>query len=262
MKQLSPKKIAVLFLMFFSSVLIQNESFAQKSSEGIKISGSVVDQNGKIVKGAAILIKGTTSGTATDLEGNFNLTVPSESSVLVVSFVDLKTEEVTVGKKKKFQITLEAEEKSREPKYQVSEDGYMVHNQIDQFPMPSAGIESWNQYLAKNIKYPQSAREAKVQGTVIVGFEVLEDGSITNVEVIRGIGRECDQEAIRIIAEGPAWNPGTRDNQSVATQISMPIRFVIGQESGIATLNQREEKAIADRFGKHVVVIGYQAGIK
>lgn len=259
MKQLSPKKLSILVLMFFIALSIQNESFAQKNSEGIKISGSVVDQDGKIVKGAAILIKGTTSGTATDLEGNFNLTVPSESSVLVVSFVALKTEEVTVGKKKNFQITLEAEAKSREPQYQVSENGYMVHNQIDQFPIPTNGVEAWKQYMAKNLKYPQSAREAKVQGTVIVGFKVLADGSISNVEVIRGIGNGCDQEAVRIIAEGPSWNAGTRDNQAVATQVSMPIRFVIAQDSGIATLNQREEKAIADRFGKHVVVVGYQA---
>lgn len=258
MKQSSPKKIAFLILILFTSLLIQNESLAQKNSEGIKISGSVVDQNGKIVKGAAILIKGTTSGTATDLEGNFNLTVPSESSVLVVSFIAMKTEEVPVGKKKNFKITLDAEKESREQKFQVSENGYMVHNQIDQFPVPTNGVEAWKQYMAKNLKYPQSAREAKIQGTVIVGFKVLADGSISNVEVIRGIGNGCDQEAVRIIAEGPAWNPAKIKDQSVATQVSMPIRFVIAQDSGIATLNQREEKAIADRFGKHVVVVGYQ----
>ncbi|WP_111671175.1 energy transducer TonB [Algoriphagus litoralis] len=259
MKQTNPKNTAFLILILFISMFIQNESFAQKSNEGIKISGSVVDQNGKIVKGAAILIKGTTSGTATDLEGNFNLTVPSESSVLVVSFVDMKSEEVPVGKKKNFQITLETEAKTREPQYQVSEDGYMVHNQIDQFPIPTNGVDEWKKYMAKNLTYPKSARNAKTQGTVIVGFKVLEDGSVANIEVIRGIGGECDQEAVRIIAEGPKWNPGKKDEQAVVTQISLPIRFVIAKDSGIATLNQREEKAIADRFGKHVVVVGYQA---
>ena len=259
MKLSNVLRLPFFILCLVSASTIYSESFAQKTSEGIKISGSVVDQEGKIVKGAVILIKGTTSGTATDLDGNFNLTVPSESSVLVVSFIDFKEEEVTVGEKRKFQISLQAEEKTTQVSFQLSENGFMVHDQVDQLPKPFVGFDAWNQYLAKNIKYPKSARESNMQGTVIVGFEVQEDGTVSNVEVIRGIGGECDQEAVRIIEEGPAWNPAKLANKAVATQISMPIRFVMAKETGISSRKQQQEKAIADRFGKHVVVVGYTA---
>jgi len=247
-------KLAFLSLLFFGSLLMSPDSFAQKSNEGIKIKGSVVDQTGKIIPGAVLLIKGTTSGTVTNIEGNFALTVPSTSSILVVSFIDFETKEVLVGDNIDFKITLKSE-----AKFQLAEEGFMVHNRVDELPKPSEGIEGWNRYMARNIKYPQSARESKIQGTVIVGFEVKEDGSVANVEVIRGISGECDQEAVRIIAEGPTWNPGKIGDQAVSTQISLPIRFVLAVEPGIASPKQQNEKAIADRFGKHVTVVGYQA---
>lgn len=144
-------KVAILILLFFGSLTLFSESFAQKSIEGIKIKGSVVDQDGKIVKGAAILIKGTTSGTASDLEGNFALTVPSRSSILVVSFIGFETKEVSVGDKTEFKITLESEAKS-----QLAEEGFMVHDTVDELPKPSEGIEGWNRYMSKNIKYPKA----------------------------------------------------------------------------------------------------------
>lgn len=245
---------AYLSLLFFGSLLIYSHSFAQKSSEGIKIKGSVVDQNDKIIPGAILLIKGTTSGTVTNIEGNFALTVPSTSSILVVSFIDFETKEVLVGDNTEFKITLKSE-----AKFQLAEEGFMVHNRVDELPKPSEGIEGWNRYMARNIRYPQSSRESNTQGTVIVGFEVKEDGTVANVEVIRGIGGECDEEAVRIIAEGPQWIPGKKGDQAVTTQISLPIRFVLAVEPGVASPKQQNEKAIADRFGKHVTVVGYQA---
>jgi TonB family protein len=254
MKTAHSFKISFLYFLFFGSLLICSDSFAQKSNEGIKIKGSVVDQDGKIVKGAAILIKGTTSGTASDLDGNFALTVPSTSSILVVSFIDFETKEVLVGDNTEFEISLKSE-----AKFLLAEEGFMVHDRVDELPKPSEGIEGWNRYMARNIKYPQSSRESNTQGTVIVGFEVKEDGTVANVEVIRGIGGECDEEAVRIIAEGPQWIPGKKGDQAVTTQISLPIRFVLAVEPGIASPKQQNEKAIADRFGKHVIVVGYQA---
>lgn len=85
-----------------------------------------------------------------------------------------------------------------------------------------------------------------------------EDGTVANVEVIRGIGGECDEEAVRIIAEGPQWIPGKKGDQPVTTLITLPIRFVLAVEPGVASPKQQNEKAIADRFGKHVIVVGHQ----
>lgn len=254
MKALLSIRLSYFCLLLFGFLAIFSDSFAQKISEGIKIKGSVVDQDDKIVRGASILIKGTTSGTVTNMDGNFWLTVPSSDAVLVVTFIDLETKEILVSDKTEFKITLKPE-----VKFQLSEAGFMVHDKVDQLPTPSEGIEEWNRYLSKNIKYPQTAREANTQGTVIVGFKVKEDGTVANVEIIRGIGGGCDQEAVRIIAEGPDWEPAIKGGQAVTTQLSLPIRFVIAVDPGVSSPKQQNEKAIADRFGKHVTVVGYKA---
>lgn len=246
-------RLFFFLLVIFSSLGLVTDSFGQKS-EGLKIKGSVVDTEGKIVKGAVILIKGTTSGTVTNMEGNFALTVPSADAVLVVSFIDFETKEVLVGEKTEFQISLKPEAAAK-----LSEDGFMVHDKVDQMPSPSGGIAAWNQYMSKSVKYPQSAREAKTQGTVVVGFKVNEDGELVDAEVIRGIGGGCDQEAVRVVAEGPNWEPAIKGGQAVTTQLTLPIRFVISTDPGVSSPKQRNEKAIADRFGKHVTVIGYEA---
>lgn len=63
----------------------------------IPVTGKVTDENGEPLPGATVIIKGTSNGTITDMDGNFSLNVPSEASVLVFSFVGFVTEEVTVG---------------------------------------------------------------------------------------------------------------------------------------------------------------------
>lgn len=246
-----------LFILLVAILGYQVEAFSQDTSGGFLVEGRVNNAQGEKAVGAAILIKGTTIGTATDTMGYFTLKVPSEESILVIShFSSPSSIEVALKGSKKVVVRFG---ESPENKPQLIGEGFIIHGKVDEAPSPSEGIYEWNKYMSKNIKYPQSARESKTQGTVVVGFKVNEDGTIADVEVIRGIGGECDQEAVRIIAEGPTWAPGKIDDQPVTTQISLPIRFVLARDPGDASPNQQNEKAIADRFGKHVTVIGYQA---
>ena len=91
---------AILMLFAFSSVL-----YAQ---EGITVRGTVIDDTEEPLIGASIKVKGKTGvGTVADMDGNFQLTVPSEQSVLVFSYVGMSSKEVKVGKQRNFKITLE-----------------------------------------------------------------------------------------------------------------------------------------------------------
>lgn len=91
---------AILMLFAFSSVL-----YAQ---EGIIVRGTVIDDTEEPLIGASIKVKGKTGvGTVADMDGNFQLTVPSEQSVLVFSYVGMSSKEVKVGKQRNFKITLE-----------------------------------------------------------------------------------------------------------------------------------------------------------
>lgn len=76
-------------------------------SQGVAIKGTVVDSNGEPLIGASVVVKGNTAtGTITDFDGNFSLTVPSESTTIVVSYVGMNTEERKVGKHRTFNVTL------------------------------------------------------------------------------------------------------------------------------------------------------------
>lgn len=70
-----------------------------------KISGSVIDATGLPVIGANVILKGTTSGTITDMDGRFTLEVP-ENAILEVSYIGFVTQEVTPGNKTSLQINL------------------------------------------------------------------------------------------------------------------------------------------------------------
>ncbi|MFA7473263.1 MAG: TonB-dependent receptor plug domain-containing protein, partial [Spirosomataceae bacterium] len=76
------------------------------------IAGRVTENNGEPLPGVSVLLKGTQKGTVTDVDGRFQLDVPSDDAVLVFSFVGYKTEEVVVGNRSNLELTLEIDEKA------------------------------------------------------------------------------------------------------------------------------------------------------
>jgi len=101
LKQLIRQTIpAILMLFIFSTTL-----YAQN---GVVVKGSVTDNAAEPLIGASVVVKGQSSlGTVTDIDGNFQLKVPSEQSVLVISYVGMTTKEVKVGKHREFKVSLQ-----------------------------------------------------------------------------------------------------------------------------------------------------------
>ena len=85
-------------------------------------------------------------------------------------------------------------------------------------------------FLASNLKYPQAARKAGIQGMVYVTYVVEKDGSITNARLLRGIGGGCDEEAVRVVAAMPKWKPGTQRGKPVRVQYNLPIKFALDDD--------------------------------
>lgn len=100
-----------------------------------------------------------------------------------------------------------------------------IFDVVETQPNPPGGMSGWNEYLSKNLKYPTQARRMGVEGTVIVVFVVNTDGSIQDVEVLRGIGGGCDEEALRVVSAAPKWEPGKQRGRPVRTRMRLPIRF-------------------------------------
>ncbi len=80
-------------------------------------------------------------------------------------------------------------------------------------------------YIRSNFVYPVYARERGITGIVYVNFIVEADGSISNVNLIRGIGFGCDEEALRVIGNMPKWNPGMQGNRAVRVNMNLPVRL-------------------------------------
>ena len=92
-------------------------------------------------------------------------------------------------------------------------------------PQYPGGPNEMMRYIQENIKYPQSAKDNKIEGRVFVSFVVEKDGSITNAAVMRGIDKECDAEALRVVASMPKWTPGQHKGEVVRTQFTIPIYY-------------------------------------
>ena len=104
MKQLESlvKRAVPALLLLLCSTL-----YAQAQGNGIDVRGTVVDNAGEPLIGASVIVKGNASqGTVTDFDGNFQLKVPSEQTVLVVSYVGMNTKELKVGKQRTFNVVL------------------------------------------------------------------------------------------------------------------------------------------------------------
>jgi protein TonB len=96
---------------------------------------------------------------------------------------------------------------------------------VEDMPEFPGGEGELKKYLGNNIKYPPMAKEAGITGRVFVSFIVLEDGSISDVKILRGIGGGCDEEALRVVKSMPKWKPGKQRGKSVRVQYSLPIHF-------------------------------------
>ena len=89
------------------------------------------------------------------------------------------------------------------------------------------GVEAMSSYIAKSVVYPEKAKADGVQGKVYVQFVVEPDGSVGDVTVLRGVGGECDDEALRVVKSMPKWQPATFKGNPVRSKYVMPIYYTL-----------------------------------
>ncbi|AMR30550.1 hypothetical protein A0256_03485 [Mucilaginibacter sp. PAMC 26640] len=103
----------------------------------------------------------------------------------------------------------------------------IVFSEVEQLPGFPGGNAAFAKYLTKTIRYPADARRNKIQGRVITSFIVREDGSISDVQVLNGIGHGADEEAIRVVKAMPKWYPGMQNGHPVNVKYTVPINFAL-----------------------------------
>jgi len=130
---------------------------------------------------------------------------------------EMEIEDMDVDEETEIEIIEEEEE--------IEED--QVFTIVEQMPQFGSGEADLLNYLAKNIKYPQMAKESGISGIVYVTFVVNKAGKVADVRILRGIGGGCDKEAIRVVKSMPDWKPGKQRGKSVSVQYNLPVRFVL-----------------------------------
>ncbi len=90
---------------------------------------------------------------------------------------------------------------------------------------PDKGRRNYERYLKRNLKYPDAAKENNIEGEVVLVLTINTFGSITNIDVVQSLGYGCDQEAIRLIREGPDWVPGNMNNTAIDDKVMVAVPF-------------------------------------
>ena len=102
-----------------------------------------------------------------------------------------------------------------------------IFDVVEQAPTFKEGdVRSW---LANHMQYPPVAAENGIEGTVVVGFVVERDGSISNVNVLRSPDPSLSKEAVRVVKSMPKWNPCMQNGSPVRVKYNVPVKFKLQQ---------------------------------
>ena len=103
--------------------------------------------------------------------------------------------------------------------------GTAVFEVVEEMPEFLGGVDAMMEYLQKELRYPESAKEKGIQGRVTVQFIIDKEGNVTNSKVTRSVDKDMDTEAIRLVKAMPKWKPGMQKGKAVAVKYTVPVVF-------------------------------------
>jgi len=113
----------------------------------------------------------------------------------------------------------------QEHKVVVEEKKPEIFNHVEVMPEFPGGQTALLKWLGDNIIYPTIAQEQGIQGRVTLRFVVKPDGSVDDVQVVKGLDPSCDKEAVRVVKKMPKWIPGKQNGNPVYVYFSLPVTF-------------------------------------
>ena len=206
---------------------VSKEQVPVEKSEGQgQLSGTVVDRaTGKPISTVTVVLENNGTEVASDrtgTDGRYEMTsIPAGTYELKATLggytsTTMKGIVVAAGKFAFMDIYM-------------NQDGDTIYNVAETMPQFPGGPNALMKYLSENTKYPESAKANKIEGRVFVSFVIEKDGSITNAEVMRGIDKECDAEAVRVVSSMPKWQAGTQNGEAVRCRFTVPFIFKLNE---------------------------------
>jgi TonB family protein len=216
------------------------EEIKKETVAGSRLKSTVVSENyiiqGRVLAeedqtplpGVNVLIKGTTTGAVTDMNGHYQVISTLPNPTLQYSFIGLQTQEVAVKQPGELNVEMKTDVS------QLSEvviTGYSPagadpnREPVIKLAQPAGGLRAYDKYLKNSLLYPQQALENNVKGRVTVSFTVHTDGTVDEFNVLKGLGFGCDEEVIRLVKDGPKWSPTTQDGEPVESEVRVRVKF-------------------------------------
>jgi TonB family protein len=206
------------------------------------VSGSLSDKlTGSVLSGTAVIIKGSNIGTVADKQGNYSIKVTDDKAVLVFSHVGYKTQEIPIAKNAIINVQLEVDamvvdfNKEDNANVNVSTtnaqnstgDSKDLYEVVEELPNYNGGTEALQKFLEANIRYPDEAKKAGIEGKVYVNFVVNAEGHVMEAKIMRSVSPLLNDEALRLTNSMKDWKPGSQHGEKLSMAVTMPIEFKI-----------------------------------
>ena len=137
--------------------------------------------------------------------------------------IEIVEDEVEIEK----ELEIEETETDEDEIIEIEEDDeefFMVVENMPEFPGGDLGLMK---FIQKNVRYPAIAKEYNITGKVYVSFIVDKQGNVTNVKIVRGVDKNLDAEAVRVVSSLPKYKPGKQRGKAVRVMFTIPINFTL-----------------------------------
>lgn len=189
--------------MLTTSPKTMNTSIGSGKIQDVALTGKVVNENGEALPGVTVVLKGTTIGTSTDINGNFSLSVPQSGGTLVLSFIGYTTREVAIGNRTTFNISLSPDTKALQ---EVVVVGYGTQRKSDVTGAVTAvTTEDFNK---GQVTTPEQLIQGKVAGVQITSNGGA-PGSGSRIRIRGGASLFASNDPLIVIDGVPIDNSGT-----------------------------------------------------
>ena len=138
--------------------------------------------------------------------------------------IEIVEDEVEIENELEIEDTESDEDEMIEIEEESDDEFFMVVENMPEFPGGDLGLMN---YIKKNVKYPPIAKEYNITGKVFVSFIVNQSGSVTNVKIVRGVDKNLDAEALRVVKSLPKYKPGKQRGKAVRVMFTIPINFTL-----------------------------------
>jgi TonB family protein len=201
---------------------------------------------------AALLFFSSSLNAGTPIFTPIQEAMNETTSILEETFVTKSAFIDTNVVPQKMAVEKKAQETDQTPP-QKGDDKNVVYSHVEKMPEFPGGDTELLKWLSHNITYPEMAAKQGISGIVMLKFVITTDGTIGNVEVLKGLDPLCDKEAIRVIKTMPQWTPGQMNGEAVNVWYQCPIRFVVQGDSN---------PLLENNILPEVVTIAYDLSLK